>query len=36
MAIKLRQFGHSGISRRPVSGYELPNAKVLDEFLNHG
>ena len=36
MAIKLRQLGHSGISRRPSSGYALPNAQVLDEFLNHG
>lgn len=36
MAIKLRQRRHRGISRRPSSRYALPNAQVLDEFMNHG
>ena len=36
MAIKLRQLGHCGISRRPSSSFALPNAQVLDGFQNHG
>jgi allantoin racemase len=36
MAVKLRRLSGIGVSRIPQSGFALPNAKTLDEFLNHG
>lgn len=36
MAIELRRLAGMGPSRRPQSGYALPVAQVLEEFLNHG
>lgn len=36
MAVKLRCLNGIGVSRIPHSGFALPNAKTLDEFLNHG
>jgi allantoin racemase len=36
MAIKLRHLAGLGPSRRPQSGYALPSAQVLEEFLKHG
>jgi hypothetical protein len=36
MAVKLRRLGGMGVSRVPQSGFAMPDAKTLDEFLNHG
>ncbi len=36
MAIKLKQLGVSVASRIPHSGFALPSAQTLDEFLQHG
>jgi len=36
MAIKLKRLGVPVISRIPQSGFALPSAQTLDEFLNHG
>lgn len=36
MAIKLRQLGVPVASRAPQSGFALPSAQTLDEFLQHG
>jgi allantoin racemase len=36
MAVKLRQLAGLGPSRLPQSGFALPSAQTLDEFLNHG
>jgi allantoin racemase len=36
MAVKLKRLGVSVASRIPQSGFALPSAQTLDEFLNHG
>ena len=36
MAVKLKRLGGPVISRIPQSGFALPSAQTLDEFLNHG
>ncbi len=36
MAVKLRRLGESVASRIPQSGFALPSAQTLDEFLRHG
>ena len=36
MAVKLKQLGVSVASRIPQSGFVLPSAQTLDEFLHHG
>ena len=36
MAVKLRRLGESVVSRIPQSGFALPSAQTLDEFLRHG
>jgi Asp/Glu/hydantoin racemase len=36
MAVKLKGLGVPVISRIPQSGFALPSAQTLDEFLNHG
>jgi Asp/Glu/hydantoin racemase len=36
MAIKLKRLGVPVISRIPQSGFALPSAQTLDEFLQHG
>jgi len=36
MAIKLKRLGVSEASRIPQSGFALPSAQTLDEFLHHG
>jgi allantoin racemase len=36
MAVKLRHLGVSVASRHPQSGFALPTAQALDEFLSHG
>jgi allantoin racemase len=36
MAVKLRRLGVSVASRIPQSGFALPSAQTLDEFLSHG
>ena len=36
MAIRLRQLGVPVASRIPQSGFALPSAQTLDEFLHHG
>ncbi len=36
MAVKLRQLGGIGVSRLPQSGFALPSAQALEEFLGHG
>src|SRR5436190_16042747 len=36
MAIKLRRIAGLGPSRLPQSGFALPSAQTLDEFLQHG
>jgi Asp/Glu/hydantoin racemase len=36
MAIKLKRLGVSVASRIPQSGFALPSAQTLDEFLHHG
>jgi Asp/Glu/hydantoin racemase len=36
MAVKLKRLGVSVASRIPQSGFALPSAQTLDEFLRHG
>jgi len=36
MAVKLKRLGVAVASRIPQSGFALPSAQTLDEFLNHG
>ena len=36
MAVKLKRLGVPVVSRVPQSGFALPSAQTLDEFLNHG
>jgi Asp/Glu/hydantoin racemase len=36
MAVKLKRLGVPDISRIPQSGFALPSAQTLDEFLRHG
>jgi Asp/Glu/hydantoin racemase len=36
MAVKLKRLGFPVLSRHPQSGFALPSAQALDEFLNHG
>src|SRR5215469_3778227 len=36
MAVKLKRLGVSLASRIPQSGFALPSAQTLDEFLRHG
>jgi allantoin racemase len=36
MAVKLRRLGVAVASRHPQSGFALPSAQTLDEFLSHG
>jgi Asp/Glu/hydantoin racemase len=36
MAVKLKHLGVPVVSRIPQSGFALPSAQTLDEFLNHG
>jgi allantoin racemase len=36
MAVKLKQLGVSVASRAPQSGFAMPSAQTLDEFLRHG
>jgi allantoin racemase len=36
MAVKLKRLGVSVASRIPQSGFALPSAQTLDEFLHHG
>jgi Asp/Glu/hydantoin racemase len=36
MAVKLKRLGVPVISRIPQSGFALPSAQTLDEFLQHG
>jgi hypothetical protein len=36
MAVKLKRLGVPVVSRIPQSGFALPSAQTLDEFLNHG
>ena len=36
MAVKLKRLGIPVVSRIPQSGFALPSAQTLDEFLNHG
>ena len=36
MAVKLKRLGVSVVSRIPQSGFALPTAQTLDEFLRHG
>ena len=36
MAVKLRRLGVSVASRHPQSGFALPSAQALEEFLSHG
>lgn len=36
MAVKLKRLGFPTISRHPQSGFALPSAQSLDEFLGHG
>jgi allantoin racemase len=36
MAVKLKRLGVSVASRHPQSGFALPSAQALDEFLSHG
>jgi hypothetical protein len=36
MAVKLKCLGVSVASRIPQSGFGLPSAQTLDEFLRHG
>jgi allantoin racemase len=36
MAVKLRRLGVSVASRHPQSGFALPSAQALEEFLGHG
>jgi hypothetical protein len=35
-AVKLKRLGMAVASRHPQSGFALPSARALDEFLNHG
>ena len=36
MAVKLKRLGVPVVSRIPQSGFALPSAQTLDEFLHHG
>ena len=36
MAVKLRRLTGLGSSRRPASGYALPDGQTLTEFIDHG
>jgi allantoin racemase len=36
MAVKLKRLGISVASRHPQSGFDLPSAQALEEFLRHG
>ena len=36
MAVKLRRLGVAIASRHPQSGFALPSAQTLEEFLSHG
>src|SRR5262245_21684651 len=36
MAVKLRRLGVSAASLHPQSGFALPSAQALEEFLSHG
>jgi allantoin racemase len=36
MAVKLRRLGVAVASRHPQSGFALPSAQALEEFLSHG
>ncbi len=36
MAVKLKRLGVAVVSRIPQSGFALPSAQTLDEFLQHG
>jgi Asp/Glu/hydantoin racemase len=36
MAIKLKQLGVAVVGRVPQSGFALPSAQTVDEFLHHG
>ena len=36
MAVKLKRLGVPVVSRIPQSGFALPSAQTLDEFLRHG
>jgi allantoin racemase len=36
MAVKLKRLGGSVVSRHPQSGFALPSAQALEEFLRHG
>jgi Asp/Glu/hydantoin racemase len=36
MAVKLKRLGVPVVSRIPQSGFALPSAQTLDEFLQHG
>jgi allantoin racemase len=36
MAVKLRGLGLAVASRHPQSGFALPSAQVIEEFLSHG
>ena len=35
MAVKLKRLGVPVVSRAPQSGFSLPSAQTIDEFLNH-
>jgi hypothetical protein len=36
MAVKLKRLGVPVVSRLPQSGFALPSAQTLEEFLRHG
>jgi Asp/Glu/hydantoin racemase len=36
MAVRLKRLGIAVASRHPQSGFALPSAQAIDEFLNHG
>ncbi len=36
MAVKLRRLGVAVVSRHPQSGFALPSAQTIEEFLGHG
>jgi Asp/Glu/hydantoin racemase len=36
MAVKLKRLGGAVVSRHPQSGFALPSAQALEEFLRHG
>ena len=36
MAVKLKRLGAAVASRHPQSGFALPSAQAIEEFLRHG